>query len=40
MEPYAILWAFAAFFVYVLLFVIEVAASAINTVIDAVTGND
>jgi len=36
MEPFGVLIALAAFFIYVLLFVIEVAASAINTVIEAV----
>ena len=36
MEPFGVLIALSAFFIYVLLFVIEVAASAINTVIEAV----
>jgi len=36
MEPFGVVFALGAFFVYALLFVIEVAASAINTVIEAV----
>ena len=39
MEPFAIFFVIAAFFVYALLFVIEVAASLINTVIEIVSGD-